>query len=436
MKKSLITLLFVVAFIPLFSQELLDIYKSGDVKLVPDLDYGKDNDWNTVFETYYDTIYNKPMGDRKSLKLLPDGSVVVNHEYRDYYSMFHPNGSFKKEFSLNSKPGVIQKHVYNIAGVINGNTFYSRLDNHGNMLCFDFDGNYKKKLKLDFMTKQMLPLSNGKIAVVGWVLWKEKIREFVSIVDYETNEQNDIWERFADRTIPSNENHQLFQYNYIFPGGGMMGFCSMPFIRKHGHDQSPQIATIGNNLMIAIPASGELLIYDANGSQVAKDKINWGKSYLSVEEQKEIQQKAIEGFKNRDMRKEVGFDPNNEDMVKFVAQQEKAKKVIIPQMEEDLKNISEPIPKPMLSTMIKDSDDNVLIFEFPEKDGQNKFNVWIYKDGGEFVGQSSFQCDDYDLQINPDKLVFHNGYLYGLQINKNVSGVPLRLVRFKLEREN
>jgi hypothetical protein len=73
-----------------------------------------------------------------------------------------------------------------------------------------------------------------------------------------------------------------------------------------------------------------------------------------------------------------------------------------------------------------------LFFDFPEENDANKFNVWVYENGGSFVCQSSFVCDDYELQINPNKLVFHSGYLYGLQHKKNVEGVPLRLVRFKL----
>jgi hypothetical protein len=51
---------------------------------------------------------------------------------------------------------------------------------------------------------------------------------------------------------------------------------------------------------------------------------------------------------------------------------------------------------------------------------------------GMFIGESTFVCDDYDLEINPSKMVFHNGYIYGLQKLKNATGVPLRLVRFKL----
>ena len=97
-------------------------------------------------------------------------------------------------------------------------------------------------------------------------------------------------------------------------------------------------------------------------------------------------------------------------------------------------DITEPVNLPVFTTVIKDSEDNLLFFEIPETKGGNKFNVWVYQDGGEFVCQSSFVCDDYDLVINADRMVFHNGYLYSVQDKKGAKGIPLRLVKFRLSK--
>jgi hypothetical protein len=104
---------------------------------------------------------------------------------------------------------------------------------------------------------------------------------------------------------------------------------------------------------------------------------------------------------------------------------------MVKEMESDLGKISEPIPLPYISTIIKDDAENLLFFEFPKAENANKFNVWIYENTGKFVCQSSFICDDYNLEINPSKMVFYNGYIYGLQLLKKANGAPLRLVRFK-----
>jgi hypothetical protein len=421
MKKLLLILFLAVITLTASSQKLIDVYKKGTVKLVPDTEYGQGNNWDNVFKTYYDTIYSTPMGNRKSLKIMPDGSVIVNNTYRNFYSKFSPSGKFEKEFGITNSKGVQYKKINAIEGIINNNTFYTGLDNMGNMICFDFNGNYIKTLKLNYMTRQMIPLPNNKIAVVGWVLWSNKIREFVSLVDYETNEEKIIWEYFTDRTEITNE-RKLFNYTYKFTKGGMIGCTTMPFSKSTGMSLPPIVESAGNKLIVAIPPTGEILVYDLEGKIISKDKIGWARNYISVDEQKDIQQKAIEKYKNS--ISESLWGPSSE--------MKTARESMVREMEIDLTKISEPIPMPAFSTIIKDSDGNLLFFEYPKEENANKFNVWVYENGGKFVCQSSFICDDYNLEINPSKMVFHNGYIYGLQLLKNTNGVPLRLVRFKV----
>ena len=403
------------------AQNLIDIYKKGSVKLIPDTGYAQNNNWNQVFETYYDTIYNTPMGNRKSLKLLPDGSVVVNHQYRNYYSKFSADGKFVKEFGIKNSKGKKIKRINAIEGVIN-NKLFTKLDNMGNMICCDFDGNYIKTLKLDYMSKQMIPISDTKIAVLGWVIWKNQFRDFVSIVDYETNEENIIWEHFTDRSFAKGHT-TMFQYSYSFKEHGAFSINTMP-LQDKGLSSHPKIAVSGNELVIAIPDTGEVLVYDFNGNLKSKDKIEWARNYVSVQEQKEIQQKAIARYKSIKNPSFAGWVSPEENIA--------ALNKIVGEMEEDLKHISKPLPVPVFSNIIKDSDGNLLFFEFPKEVSANKFNVWIYKGNGKFISQSSFVCDDYDLQITPSKIVFHDGYIYALQTLKKATGVPLRLVRFKL----
>ncbi len=403
-----------------FSQKLIDIYKKDVVKLVPDPQYAQGNNLDTVFKTYYDTLYGSPMGNRKSLKLMPDGSVIVNHRYRNYYTKFSPDGGFEKEFGITNSKGQRLKKIDNIEGIVNNNTFFTGLDNMGNMICFDFNGNYKKTLKLNYMTRQMIPLPNNKIAVVGWVIWSSKFREFVSIVDYDTNQEKVIWEYFTERPNYDSGERKLFNYTYKYKTGGMVGCTTMPFSKRTGMSLPPSIACVGNKLIVAVPTTGEILIHDLEGKLISKEKVNWAANSVSVEEQKEIQQKAIEKYKDSQSL----WGPADE--------RKAALDYMIKEMEIDLNKISEPIPMPVFSTVIKDSDDNLLFFEYPKEENANKFNVWVYENSGRFVSQSSFVCDEYDLEINPSKMVFYKGYIYALQLLKNSNGVPLRLVRFKL----
>ncbi len=426
MKKISILVIFAIFTVSVSAQNLMDIYKKGTVKLVPDMGYAQNNNWNKVFKSYYDTIYGAPMGNRKSLIIMPDGSVLVNHRYRNFYTKFSPDGRFEKEFGITNSKGKNFKKTESIAGVLNDKVLFSNLDNMGNMVCSDLDGHYVKTLKLDYAAKQVIPLSYNKIAVVGWVIWKDKFRDFVAIVDYETNEEKIIWDHFTNRCNEF-EHCNLFNYRYDFNNQGSILFSSMPYVNNIGMSSAPVITWLEDRLVVGIPTTGEILTYDIEGKQISKDKINWAVHELSVKEQKEIQQKAIDKFKSK----------KNPKFADWVSPEEnrKANKILVAEMESDLKKISKPIKIPYFSTILKDSDNNLLFFEIPEEENKNKFNVWVYGGKGHFIGQSSFVCDDYQLQINTSKMVFHNGYIYSLQLKKNVSGVPLRLVRFKLTNE-
>jgi hypothetical protein len=274
------------------------------------------------------------------------------------------------------------------------------------------------------MTRQMITLPNNKIAVVGWVIWKEKFREFVSIVNFDTNEEKVIWEHFTDRCEPDNQ-CKLFNYSYTFEKQGMTSINTMPYMKSTGMSAPPIIATTGNQLIVAIPSSGDIHKFDLNGNKLGKEKVSWANNTISVEEQKEIQRNAIEKYKKMDKRLFASWVSPEEN--------ELALKTMIKSMEQDLEKITDPIPIPSISTVIKDSDGNLLFFEYPKDEKANKFNVWIMQNGGQFVCQSSFICDDFDLAINPSKMVFYNGMIYGLGKIKNAEGVPLRLARFKLE---
>ncbi|MCX6329070.1 MAG: hypothetical protein NTZ85_06080, partial [Bacteroidia bacterium] len=67
-----IVLLFLILVIPmgfLSAQKLLDIYKNGPVKLVADKTYGAKNNWETLFNLYYDTI-TKNVGREEDKKII------------------------------------------------------------------------------------------------------------------------------------------------------------------------------------------------------------------------------------------------------------------------------------------------------------------------------------------------------------------------------
>lgn len=385
MKINVFLILSLVIFIQgLSAQSLSDIYRKGTVKLIADREYGRDNNWEKVFESYYDTIYNRPMGNRKSIVMLPDQSIVVSHEYRNLYSLFGPDGKFVREFSLTGISGKPLKKTNKIKGII-GNHFFTGLDNLGRMMCFDFEGRYVKTLTLDYMAKDMIPLSDDKIAVVGWAIWKDKFRDFVALVDYQTNEQKIIWDHFSK---PNGSWRPAYDYT------------------------SPKIAFLDSQLIVALPQNGEIMTFDLEGRLITKDHIEWESRYMSVEEQKKSARKSYEILaKNKPVNLSGEFLKKVNDYIE---------KIILP------------FKLPAFLTIIKDSDNNLLFFEIPEKEEANIFHVRTCDAKRQFIAQSSFECEEYNLSITSDKMIFHEGFIYALQVLKNSEGNPLRLVRFKL----
>ena len=413
-----------MASVLLNAQTLLDKYKTGVINLISDSGYAAGVDWDRALESWSDTMVGRWVGDRKSLMVTPGGSAIVSHHSRDFYTVFSPGGEFEGELQVKNKQGRPYRSLPHLHGVLDDHILYSGLDNMGIMLCFDKQGSLIKTLHLDYAARQIIPLPGKKLALVGWVLWSGSVREFVAIVDYETNEEQIIWDRFNPRTFSPGAARHMFHYEYSFREGGMVSASTMPFIRALGMSYPPIIANVKDKLIVTIPETGEILTYDLNGKLIHEQSIDWSKNYVSVEEQREIQRKAIERYRNITEPRFAAWASPEENRA--------ARNYFVKEMEKDLAAIRQPIQMPMFSTLIKDSDDNLLFFEFPKEEGDNKFNVWIYNNGGQFVAQSSFRVQDYALEIKPSKMVFHDGYIYALVEKKGVNGVPLRVVRFEL----
>lgn len=433
MKKSLIVLicLALTAVLPVSAQKLVDLYKKGTIRLVADKTFAQGNDWEKVFHAYKDSMGGRNVGARKSLVLLPDGSAIVNNTYRNLYTKFNSQGKFVKEYSVKNTQGKAFKKSEPALGVLYGNTLYHGIDNPGNMYLTDFEGTWKKTLKLNFIANQIISLPTNKLVMTGTSYNEYAVRHFVEIINPATNEESIIWEHKTEGTkvqldYSNTTERSPFHYAYRFKTGGSISF-TVDFDGTRNSYSTPIIANSGTKILLAFPDNGELWEYDLSGKLLTKKRLGWTRESVSIDDQKRILREEIENVKKMKLGK--ARNTNTDEEVT------EAKAKFLKEMEEDLSRISTTLPRPCVSTVIKDSDGNLLYFEYPkEKDG-NLFHVWVYENGGGFVCESRFVCEDYDLVINPSRMVFRNGYLYSLQNAKEAKGIPMRLVRFKLLAE-
>ena len=424
MKKLMLFVAISATSLLLSAQDVKTIYKQSSINLVADSQFGLNNNWDKVFSSYQDTIYNAPVGKRKSLIVLPDGSSIVSHTYKNFYTKFSPTGEFVKEFGVIGKNGKRIKELEPIACVLKNETLVTMADKMGTVYCLDFDGNLKKTLKLNYSVSQIIAFGSNKIAAVGWSLYKDKFRHFVAIVDYNTNKEKIVWDYFEDDKFTYNGKLKPFVYTYQFESGCIINVASKARSSAFS-DKKPRISCVNNNLVVADPATGNIFTYNNSGTLLSKSKLPWTQNQVTVDEQIALHKESISKIRDKSCSLIPGMP--------ISAEMNRAKQIFASKMEADLKEITEPINLPFLSTIINDNKNNLLIFEYPTADNDNKFGVWVYDNGGKVVGRSSFTCNDFDLEIIPSKMVFHNGYLYSLQNIKNANGIPMRLVRFKLQ---
>jgi hypothetical protein len=176
MKKAIIVLLISGLFTGFTSaQNLLDIYKNGPVKLTAEKTYGAKNNWESLFNLYYDTLgtYDQPRGNDKKIVVAPDGSVFMSHKNRHEIWKFGSDGSLVKKFG--SKGGKANQFpmLPSVQPIVDGKYVFTN-DVHSRLKFFDLDGNYFKSITLKYMAGDFHSIGNGEIIFEGSILLKSE----------------------------------------------------------------------------------------------------------------------------------------------------------------------------------------------------------------------------------------------------------------------
>jgi hypothetical protein len=439
MKKSFLIILISGLFISMSpGQKLLDIYKKGPVKLVPDKSYGANNNWESLFNKYYDTL-NISLGEReqnKKIILAPDGSVFMSHKNRYEIWKFGQDGNFIKKFgSKGGYPG--QFAMLPTVQSIVDSKYLLTSDVNARLNLFDLDGKYFKSHKLAYMTGPFQPLVNGEILLEGKVMFKEQEpgtrylvynwRHIVVNLNFYSGKENIIYEIFENGAfkylnttnkdslqsvpLPTPEN-KIFMPGYMFFKQPVFTFL------KDGR------------FIVSNRGTGDVKIFAKEGKETSSFKL--GIIPLEITEKDVLE--SYEKLKNNlqytlDQIKISTSMPEDRKKQTIDGIQRTFGKV---DMYKDIKNYYPRLP--FFSNIIIDDEGNFLVFEFTnsEKKESNVFNVIAYDNGGKTIVKTSFICDDYDLNFSENTFIISNGYVYAIAQLKNYKGMPLRLVRFKM----
>jgi hypothetical protein len=371
------------------------------ITLVADETYGNGNDWDKIFDTYYDTLDGRPYGLRKQLVIFDDGKAIVSHATRNKYSLFDSNGRFLKDITLYfADKGKKPRNLQPVDGKL-GDLYFTQANNTGDIYLFDDKGLIVKELKIKYQALEMLALDDHHIAIFGGTSWTSKWRHFVSILDTKTGKEKILCDAFEDtKTDIKGTGYYIYTKN-----------------RRDEMKGRWQIAKVNGKLIVSNPIDGLVRTFDFSGNKISEKLLDWESQTLSVDEQIAIQNDRIQRLKD-----ELPQVTEERLLPKY--------KELISCYENGIQHIKEPINMGWFTMAIKGNDDNILFFGDAEVAGKNTFHTYSVSNG-QSISEGSFQCEDYDLAITKKRFVCHNGFYYGVQELKDCKGMPLRLVRFK-----
>ena len=373
------------------------------ITLVPDETYGKGNDWDKIFDTYYDTLNGRPNGLRKKLVVFEDGKAMVSHANKNRYSLFDANGKFLKDITLYfSEKSKKPRNLQPVEGKL-GDLYFTRANNTGGVYLFNDKGLIVKELKIKYQALEMLALDDHHIAIIGGASWGKKWRSIVSILDTKTGKEKTLCDAFEDMSA------DLKSKNYFIYTES----------RREDMKVEWQIAKVGDKLIVSNPIDGLVRTYDFNGNKISEKPLDWKPQILSVEEQIALQNARIKDLKDELPRvTDERMLPKYNELISFY--------------ENGIQHIKEPVNMGWFTMAIKGNDGQILFFGDAEAAGENTFHAYSVGKG-QNVSTGSFHCEDYDLAITKKRFVCHGGYYYGVQVLKDCEGMPLRLVRFRAE---
>lgn len=389
-------LLFIVILV-LASYHQID---AQTITLVPDETYGKENDWDKIFDTYYDTLDGRPNGLRKKLVVFDDGKAMVSHANKNRYSLFDANGKFLKDITIYfADKGKKPRNIQPVDGKL-GNLYFTEANNMGDIYLFDDSGLITKELKIKYLAKEMLALDDHHIAIIGGTSWGKKWRSLVSILDTKTGKEKTLCDAFEVSADLKSKNYFIYTES-----------------RREDMKGEWQMASVDGKLIVSNPIDGLVRTYDFNGNKISEKPLDWEPQILSVEKQIALQNARIQDLKDELPRvtdeRELRY---YNDLISFY--------------ENGIQHIKEPVNMGWFTMAIKGNDGQILFFGDAETAGENTFHAYSVSKS-QSVSTGSFQCEDYDLALTKKRFVCHGGYYYGVQVLKDRQGMPLRLVRFR-----
>lgn len=428
MKKIIIIIIALYLVNEIQSQKLIDIYKSGEVRLILDKEYSANTNWDKLFDKYK----KGPNSERNALNtkriiVAEDGSVFMDHKNRHEIWKFDPNGNFVDAFGEKGRLHSQHQMIPSLQTFVE-NKYFVTTDVNSRIKMFDMSGKYIKSYYVDYMSGSYQYIGDDKILMKGSVLWPKRWRHIVSVLDLNTGKNKVVYGYMDHQEYRSNihvisKNNMKISFGGLTPKGEQIYLPSKVFFYR-----KDVVLFSTGEFLVANGGTGNCELYDYMGKKINSFKLPYSPLKVTDEDVLNYYNSVKKRFTKKSKPSKSFPDWYYEEFNKYV---EKNKGNL-----DHYKYISSYHPKlPYFSKLMVDDEDNLLVFTYTRKDDklENSFNVISYSKNGELIAKSRFVFTDYKLNFIPQTFQFRNGYIYAVCNKEGAEGVPIRLVRFKLQ---
>jgi len=270
-------------------------------------------------------------------------------------------------------------------------------DCQGRINFFDLNGNFVKMITIDFMALNIYPVKGGKLIIQGHVPYGTKTKKLLAELDFETEQYKQVYYTFRDYNDPKGGISLATKDGYTIGVGP-------PFSSRKSFYRT----TSEGEVVLSTNSSDIVKVFSPKGGDYKHSEFKLQTSPISITDKEK--EEYYQNFKKRlegkgmdvslaDKMKEPGYFPD------FL---------------------------PYFYNVIVDNQNNCLFFMYSNENKDYLFRA--YSTSGDFLGESEFKIEGYDLLSNLGGFKFMDGYVYTLALKKD-EDKPLRILKCKIVSE-
>jgi len=390
---SIIVLIILITAFTNLHAGLMELYKTGIIKLVPDPDFGKGVDWDSLF---YE--------EHKDVVVSPDGSIFVFNTFQNNFFKFNVKGQLIGTFGQKGQgPGDFKSPGCH--SILDGKFLVIKeYALNRRISIFDLSGKFVNIVKTKGSCYHPVGLKNNCIAyysTITKVIGNPGSGTFNETITIFIRDLDDGKEITVDSFVLTRRVLRIGNGAYA-PGN----FLGDAFINKTGD----------GNLIVGVSNSPTMKIYSSKGKLLKTFQLNLEPVPVTGNYTEAVKNYAIKRIQERKMQTEM-------------------KKIMINKLKssEYKKLFGEYLP--FYGQVQVDSEGNILVFKWLECIENCDEVFQVYSPEGEYICETRIDDGiyDFEMRLNYHSIQFNDKGIFGLFKLANQDDTRMRLVNVTIK---